>query len=68
MTAAVQHLLESFNALSDAEKYEASVVLLRQVQQQAHGALPDEALVEAAEELFGELDAREAVDGRGEER
>ncbi len=68
MTTAVRQLLESFKALSEAEQHEATVELLRHVQQEAQGALPDEALVEAADELFRELDAREAADARGETR
>ncbi len=66
MTTAVRQLLESFKALSEAEQYEATVELLRHVQQEAQGALPDEALVEAADELFRDLDAREAADAPGE--
>ena len=68
MTTAVRQLLQSFQALSVAEKHEATVELLRHVQQEAGGALPDEALVEAADELFRDLDAREAADARGEAR
>ena len=66
MTTAVRQLLESFKALSEAEKHEAAVELLRQVQHEADGPLPDQALVEAADELFCELDARERADAVGE--
>ena len=66
MTTVVRELLESFHALSQSEKYEAAVEVLRYMQQEAQGPLPDEALVEAADELFRELDAREAADAHGE--
>lgn len=63
MTTAVRELLLSFRALSDAEKREAASLLLREVVQAETGEIGDEALVAAAEELFLELDAREAGDG-----
>jgi hypothetical protein len=68
VTAAVRQLLETFHALSPSEKHEAAVELLRCVQQEPEGPVPDEALVEAADELFRELDAREAADAHGESR
>jgi hypothetical protein len=64
MTEAVQELLQTFDALTDAEKQEAAVQLLRRVVEDESGDVPEEALVVAAEELFLELDAREAVDGQ----
>ena len=64
MTAAVQQLLQAFDALSDAEKHQATVELLRRAVPTAPPELPEEALVEAAEELFRELDEREAADAR----
>ena len=64
MTRAVQDLLHSFDALSDAEKQEATVQLLRRVVDEESGDVPEEVLVAAAEELFLELDAREAADGQ----
>lgn len=68
MTTAVRQLLETFSALSEAEKHEATVEILRHAQQEALGALPDKALVEAADELFRELDEREAADAQGPSR
>ncbi len=68
MTASVRQLLESFNALSEAEKYEATVELLRHLQQDTRGGLSDEALVEVADELFRDLEAREEADARAEAR
>ena len=64
MTTAVRQLLDSFEALSDAEKQEAIAEVLRRSAQLAPGDLPEEALVAAAEELFLELDAREATDAQ----
>jgi hypothetical protein len=60
MTKAVQALLNSFDALSEAERHEAAVELLRRVDYPP--VLPDEALVLAADEVFRELDEREAED------
>jgi len=64
VSTSVQELLDSFEALSDAEKHEAAVELLRRVQEESPGDLSDQALVEAADELFRGLDAREAADGQ----
>ena len=63
MTNAVRHLLQTFQSLSDAEKHEAASLLLRQVVQGEAGDVGDDALVAVAEELFFDLDAREAIDG-----
>ena len=64
MTEAVQQLLQTFDALTDAEKQEATVQLLRRAVEVESGDVPEDALVVAAEELFLELDAREAADGQ----
>ena len=64
MTSAVRELLRSFQSLSDAEKHEAANLLLRQVVQGEAGNVGDDALVAVAEELFLDLDAREAGDGQ----
>ena len=64
MTEAVQGLLDTFDALTEAEKQEAAAQLLRRVVEGESGDVPVEALVAAAEELFLELDAREAADGQ----
>ena len=61
MTVAVQHLLASFEALTDTEKHEAAAEILRRT---APAELPDEAFVELADELFRDLDAREAADAK----
>jgi hypothetical protein len=64
MTEAVQGLLQTFDALTDAEKREATVQLLRWAVEDESGDVPEDALVAAAEDLFLELDAREAADGQ----
>ena len=68
MTSAVRDLLRSFQSLSDAEKHEAASLLLRQVVQGEAGDIHDDALVAIAEELFLDLDAREADDGQSSPR
>jgi hypothetical protein len=60
MTATVRQFLDYFDALSDADKHLAAVEILRRVAAAPYGALPEEALVEAADELFRALDAEEA--------
>jgi hypothetical protein len=66
MTTAVQALLVLFDALSEGERHEAAVELLRRIAPTAE--LPNEALVAAADEVFRELDAREAADALPESR
>jgi hypothetical protein len=68
MTSAVRDLLRSFQSLSDAEKHEAASMLLRQVLQGETGDVCDDALVAIAEELFLDLDAREAADDESSPR
>ena len=68
MTSAVRDLLRSFQSLSDAEKHEAASLLLRQVVQGGAGDIGDDAFVAVAEELFLDLDAREACDGQSSPR
>lgn len=62
MTTAVQSLLESFESLSESERQEAAVEILRRIA--GDGDLPEQGLVEAADELFQLLDAEEATDAR----
>jgi hypothetical protein len=62
VTTAVKLLLESFDALSDAEKQEVTAEVLRRTLRLVSPELPEEALVAAAEALFLDLDAREAAD------
>ena len=60
MNTAVQQLLESFDALSSADKHQAAMEILRRVSQLDEGDVPASALVEAAAELFRARDAEEA--------
>jgi hypothetical protein len=60
MTASVQQLLESFDALPAADKHQAAVEILRRFTVEIKGDLPEEALVTAADELFRALDDQEA--------
>ena len=62
MTPAVRALLDSFEALSQSEQHEAAVELLRRTTSPLE--LSDEVLVESADEVFRELDEREATDAR----
>ena len=64
MTQAVQELLDAFDGLTEAEKHEAAAQVLRRVAEGESGDIPEDALVATAEELFLELDAREAADGQ----
>lgn len=58
MTTAIRALLETFDSLSDAERQEAAVEILRRVMP-PRGDLPDETLLKAADALFCMLDAEE---------
>jgi hypothetical protein len=64
VTTAIEQLLQAFDALTDAEKHQVTAEILRSAAQITPTTLPDEALVEAADELFRELDEREAADAR----
>jgi hypothetical protein len=60
MTAAVRQLLETFDALPEADKYQAAVEILRRATAEVSGDLPEVSLVEASDELFRALDEEEA--------
>ena len=64
MTTAVRQLLQSFDALSEAEKQEAVAEVLRRAARAVPPDLPEDALVAAAEELFLDLDSREDADAQ----
>jgi hypothetical protein len=61
MSTAVQQLLNTFDSLSEADKHQAAVEVLRRVSKNADGDLPESALLQAADELFQALDAEEAA-------
>ena len=60
MTATVQQLLESFDALADNDKHQVALEIFRRYAWPVEGDLSASALVEAADELFRALDAEEA--------
>jgi hypothetical protein len=64
MTSAVQQLLDSFDALPEADKHQVAVEILRRVSAPVEGDLPESSLVEAADELFRGLDGEEAGHAR----
>lgn len=64
MTRSVQELLKAFDQLPEPEKREATTEILRRVRRYDSGPLADDALSLSAEELFLELDQREAIDER----
>jgi hypothetical protein len=60
MTVPVQELLNSFDALSEADKKEAAVEIFRRVVPVCAGDLTEATLVGVADELFAALDVEEA--------
>ena len=60
MTAGVQQLLDAFDALPEEDKHRAAVEILRRLGSGAEGDLPEQTLVEAADELFCVMDRDEA--------
>jgi hypothetical protein len=60
MTTAVEALLETFEALSDVERQEAAVEIIRRMTP-ADGELPAGVLLESADASFRMLDAEEAA-------
>ncbi len=62
MTAQVQELLHTFDLLPDGDKRELASEILRRTLTLDVPPLSDEQLVGAAEDLFLQLDRREAAD------
>jgi hypothetical protein len=60
MNQPLQQFLTAFDALSDTDKHIAAVEVLRRAWPNDVPTLPDEALIEAADAIFIDLDAREA--------
>jgi hypothetical protein len=60
MTDAARRLIESFQALPDLDKREVLAALLREATQVPYQALSDDDLTSAADEVFLDLDRREA--------
>ena len=59
MTAPVEQLLDSFDALAEADKHQAAVEIIRRFVARGKGNLPEDALVGIADELFSALDEEE---------
>jgi len=64
MSTSAQNLIESFDKLPESEKQEVASVILRRTINFDMPAFSDEELVLSAEELFLELDRREAEDAQ----
>jgi hypothetical protein len=62
MTPPIQNLLDSYNALSEAEQREFAIQIMSRTGIIESRPLSDEALVEMAEQRFQALDAEEAND------
>ena len=60
MGNAARHLLKSFEALSETERREVLEELLRRAADLPYSFPSDEELVRAADQVFQELDRREA--------
>jgi len=60
MGEAARHLLESFEALSEADRREVLEQLLRRAAELPHSFPSDDELVAAADAVFQEFDRREA--------
>ena len=58
MTVGVRALLESFDALSETDRVEAAVEILRRMTS-SEAEFPEQALTEAGDWLFSLLDAEE---------
>jgi hypothetical protein len=58
MTLSVRSLLDTFDALSETDRVEAAVEILRRVTP-AESELPEQVFAEAADTLFSLLDAEE---------
>lgn len=62
MTASAKNILESFEKLTEAEKQEVASAILRRTLRFDLPQLTDEDLVAQADDLFRDLDTREASD------
>ena len=60
MSATARELLDSFDALPDADKHQVAVEILRQFTSSSGRDLPEDTLVGMADELFRTLDEEEA--------
>jgi hypothetical protein len=65
MSTAVKSLVEIFDQLSESERHEALVELMRRAETTEYGPLDDDTLSRIADETFLEYDRREAADAQG---
>ena len=63
MNTTVQHVLDSFESLPNAEKQQVAAEIIRRLTQLDFPPLSDEDLTLSAEELFLELDRQESEHG-----
>jgi|GEM_PF-305668 len=68
MTATVQNILQSYELLPNLEKLELAAEIIRRSLKFNLPNLSDEGLVLNAEEIFLELDRREAKNGKSKSR
>jgi hypothetical protein len=64
VNGSIQELLDDFNRLSEAEQRLAASEILKRAAEFESPPLTDEQLTLAAEDIFLELDEREAADAR----
>jgi hypothetical protein len=64
MSESVQELLNTFDRLPEADRWEAFSLILRRAQEFEYPPLTDEEIDRIAEERFLELDAEEAANGQ----
>ena len=68
MSTATQNILDLFNQLREIEKHEFASAIIRWTAKRDFPPLTDEALVQAADTLFIELDKMEAGDADSQSR
>ena len=64
MSQAVNTLLGVFDSLTESEKHEAAVEILRRSVPGDYGNVAEQTLIEVADELFQRLDQEEAEDAK----
>jgi hypothetical protein len=64
VSATVQQLIYSFDSLSEADKHEAAVEILRRWGGSLEGDLSETALTDIADQLFQQLDSEESGHAR----
>lgn len=68
MSPTANDILQSIEALPDAERHQLTAAVLRRVLNEAPVEVSDDVLVLAAEELFQELDTQESQDDESQAR